>query len=494
MSTATGSAFDPQQALSQHVLKNFYIGGEWVKPQSDQKLELISPVTEECFLSVPEASTADIDRAVKAARQAFDHGPWPRMTPQERSKFVLTIGEEMKKRAPLLTDVWTAQVGAPKSFAGYIINFAPQLFEFYGKLGASADFAETRDMMNGGKALVIREPVGVVAIITPWNAPMVLTSYGVAAALTAGCTIVAKAAPETPIEGQLLAECAEAVGLPPGVLNIVPAGREVGDYLINRPEIDKVSFTGSVAGGKRIAEVCAKRLARYTLELGGKSPALIMDDADLANAIGTIVPFAMPMTGQICFSLTRVLVSKKRHDEVVDAYSQAVKKIAVGDPWKADTQMGPLSMKRQLDRVMGYIEKGRKEGATLVTGGGRPKDMNHGYYVEPTIFSNVDADMTIAREEIFGPVVSVMPYESEEDAIRIANSSSYGLSGAVFTNDPDKGVALARRIRTGNVSINGLKLDNAVPFGGYKESGVGRVGGPEGLEAYQEIKSVYLPG
>jgi aldehyde dehydrogenase (NAD+) len=494
MSTSTGSAFDPQQALSQHVLKNFYIGGDWVKPQSDQKLDLISPVTEECFLSLPEASTADVDRAVKAARQAFDHGPWPRMTPQERSKFVLAIGEEMKKRAPLLTDVWTAQVGAPTSFAGYIINFAPQLFEFYGKLGASADFAETRDMMNGGKALVIREPVGVVGIITPWNAPMVLMSYGVAAALTAGCTIVAKPAPETPIEGQLLAECAEAVGLPPGVLNVVPAGREVGDYLINRPEIDKVSFTGSVAGGKRIAEVCAKRLARYTLELGGKSPALIMDDADLANAIGTIVPFAMPMTGQICFSLTRVLVSKKRHDEVVDAYSQAVKKIAVGDPWKADTQMGPLSMKRQLDRVMGYIEKGRKEGAKLVTGGGRPKDMNHGYYVEPTIFSNVDTDMTIAKEEIFGPVVSVMPYDDEEDAIRIANSSTYGLSGAVFTNDAEKGVALARRIRTGNVSINGLKLDNAVPFGGYKESGVGRVGGPEGLEAYQEIKSVYLPG
>jgi acyl-CoA reductase-like NAD-dependent aldehyde dehydrogenase len=494
MSTSTGSAFDPQQALSQHALNNFYIGGDWVKPQSDRKLDLISPVTEECFLSVPEASEKDVNRAVGAAREAFDHGPWPRMTAQERSKFVLAIGEEMKKRAPLLTDVWTAQVGAPKSFAGYIINFAPQLFEFYGQLGARSEFAETRDMMNGGKALVIREPVGVVAIITPWNAPMVLMSYGVAAALTAGCTIVAKPAPETPIEGQLLAECAEAIGLPPGVLNIVPAGREVGDYLINRPEIDKVSFTGSVAGGKRIAEVCAKRLARYTLELGGKSPAVIMDDADLSNAIGTIVPFAMPMTGQICFSLTRVLVSKKRHDEVVDAYSQAVKKIVVGDPWKADTQMGPLSMKRQLDRVMGYIEKGRKEGAKIVTGGGRPKEMNRGYFVEPTIFSNVDSDMTIAKEEIFGPVVSVMPYENEEDAIRIANSSSYGLSGAVFTNDPDKGLALARRIRTGNVTINGLKLDNAVPFGGYKESGVGRVGGPEGLEAYQEIKSVYLPG
>jgi aldehyde dehydrogenase (NAD+) len=277
------------------------------------------------------------------------------------------------------------------------------------------------------------------------------------------------------------------------VLNVVPAGREVGDYLINRPEIDKVSFTGSVAGGKRIAEVCAKRLARYTLELGGKSPAVIMDDADLSAALGAIVPFSMPMTGQICFSLTRVLVSKKRHDEVVDAYKQAVNGVVVGDPWNAETQMGPLSMKRQLDRVMGYLDKGRQEGAQLVTGGGRPKDLNRGYFVEPTIFSNVTPDMTIAKEEIFGPVVSVMPYENEEDAIRIANDSSYGLSGAVFTKDAERGLALAKRIRTGNVTVNGLNLQINAPFGGYKESGIGRVGGPEGLEGYQEIKTVYLP-
>ena len=494
MSTGTaGSSFDPQQALSQHVLKNFYIGGEWTKPQSDRQLELISPVTEECFLRVPEASEADVDRAVKAARQAFDRGPWPRMATAERAKFVAAIGEEMKKRLPLFIDVWTAQVGAPQGFAGFVIQYGPQLFEFYGKLGATADFTETRDVI-GGKAQIIREPVGVVAIITPWNAPVPLISYGVAAALLAGCTIVAKPAPETPLEAQLIAECAEAVGLPPGVFNVVPAGREVGDYLINRPEIDKVSFTGSVAGGKRIAEVCAKRLARYTLELGGKSPAVIMDDADLSAALGAIVPFSMPMTGQICFSPTRVLVSKKRHDEVVDAYKQAVNSIVVGDPWKAETQMGPLSMKRQLDRVMGYLEKGRNEGATLVTGGGRPKDMNRGYYVEPTIFSNVSSDMTIAKEEIFGPVVSVMPYENEEDAIRIANNSTYGLSGAVFTKDPEKGLALAKRIRTGNVTVNGLNLQINAPFGGYKESGIGRVGGPEGLEGYQEIKSIYMPG
>ena len=494
MSTgSTGSTFDPQQALSQNVLTKFYIGGEWVAPLSDRKLELISPVTEECFLTVPEASTADIDRAVGAARQAFDHGPWPRLSPQERAKFVTAIGEELKKRLPALTDVWTAQVGTPKGFASYVVTHGPQIFEYYGQLGAKANFTETRDVI-GGRAAVIREPVGVAAIITPWNAPLPLISYGIAAALVAGCTIVAKPAPETPLDAQILAECAQAVGLPPGVLNVVPAGREVGDYLINKPEVDKVSFTGSVAAGRHIAEVCAKRLARCTLELGGKSPAVIMDDADLAAALGAIVPFSMPMTGQICFSLTRVLVSKKRHDEVVDAYAQAVKSIVVGDPWQAETQMGPLSIKRQLDRVMGYIEKGRDEGATLVTGGGRPKNMNRGYYVEPTIFTNVDSNMTIAKEEIFGPVVSVMPYDDEADAIRIANESTYGLSGAVFTKDAEKGLALARQIRTGNVTVNGLNLQVSVPFGGYKQSGIGRAGGPEGLEAYQEIKTVYLPG
>jgi aldehyde dehydrogenase (NAD+) len=489
---STGSNFDPQQALSQHVLKNFYIGGEWVTPASDRTLDLISPMTEECFLKIPEASEKDVDRAVSAARRAFDEGPWPRMTPQERSKYVLAMGKELEKRLPLLVNVWTSQVGAPKGFASYVVTHGPQIFEFYGTLGAKANFTETRDCV-GGKAAIIREPVGVVALITPWNAPVPLMSYGVAAGLIAGCTIVAKPAPETPLDGQILAECAEAAGLPPGVFNVVPAGREVGDYLINKPEVDKVSFTGSVAGGKRIAEVCAKRLARFTLELGGKSPAVIMDDADLPSALGAIVPFSMPFTGQICFSLTRVLVSKKRHDEVVDAYSQAVKSIVVGDPWQAETQMGPLSMKRQLDRVVGYIEKGRQEGATLVTGGGRPKDMNRGYYVEPTIFTNVESDMTIAKEEIFGPVVSIMPYDDEEDAIRIANDSTYGLSGAVFTKDAEKGLALARRIRTGNLTVNGLNLQVSVPFGGYKQSGIGRVGGPEGLEGYQEIKSVYLP-
>jgi acyl-CoA reductase-like NAD-dependent aldehyde dehydrogenase len=489
---STGSVFDPHQALPPHILQRFFIGGDWILPHSTNTFDLVSPVTEECFARLPEAATEDMDRAVRAARDAFDHGPWPRLPVRERARLLAALAEALRQRLPLLTDLWTAQVGAPTSFAAAVITYAPQLFDFYAQLGDTTDFDETRDVI-GGKAMIIHEPVGVVAIVTPWNAPLPLLSYGVAAGLLAGCTIVAKPAPETPLEALVLAECAQQVGLPPGVLNIVPAGREAGDHLVRHPGIDKVSFTGSVAAGKHIAQVCAARLARCTLELGGKSPAVIMDDADLGNALGAIVPFAMPMSGQICFSLTRVLVSRKRHDEVVDAYSQAVRTIVVGDPWQAETQMGPLAMQRQLDRVLGYLDKGRSDGATLVTGGGRPKDLNRGYYVEPTIFTNVTPDMTIAREEIFGPVVSVMPYEDEDDAIRIANATSYGLSGAVFTRDPEKGLALARRIRSGNITVNGLNLQVAVPFGGYKESGIGRVGGEEGLRAYQEVKSVYLP-
>jgi len=488
---ATGSAFDPQQVLSENLLKRFYIDGKWIVPNSDKTLDLVSPVTEECFVRIPEASKSDVDRAVTAARQASDHGPWPRMSPKERSKYILAMGQQLKKRLPQLADLWVTQIGAPKSFAQYNVHFAPQLFEFYGELAAKHDdFSELREF-PGGRANVIREPVGVAAIITPWNAPLPLLSYGVAPALAAGCTIVVKPAPETPLDAQVLAECAQLADLPPGVLNVLPAGREVGDYLIRKPEIDKVSFTGSVAAGKHIAEVCASRLARCTLELGGKSPAVILDDADLPTAIGAITPFGMPITGQVCFALTRVLVSKKRHDEVVEAYSKAVKSIVVGDPWLPDTQMGPLAMKRQLNKVLDYIEQGKRAGADLVTGGGQPMDINRGYYVEPTVFANVTTDMTIAKEEIFGPVVSVMPYEDEADAVRIANDTCYGLSGAVFTTSTEKGLAFAKKIRTGNVTLNGLNLQVSIPFGGYKQSGIGRVGGLEGLEAYQELKSIY---
>jgi aldehyde dehydrogenase (NAD+) len=339
---------------------------------------------------------------------------------------------------------------------------------------------------------VVKEPVGVVAAITPWNAPLVLLCYKVAAALAAGCTVVSKPSPETPADAYILAECIEAAGLPPGVFNVIPAGREVGDYLVRHRDVDKISFTGSSAAGSKIAAAVADRLARTSFELGGKSAALVLDDADLGEVMKSLVPFSMPITGQVCFSLTRVLVPEKRKQEVLDAYVAGVRKVKVGDPFQEDTQMGPLTMDRQLKRVQGYIEKGKQEGAKLVTGGGRPEHLKRGYFIEPTVFSDVNTKMTIAQEEIFGPVVSFISYNGIDDAVQKANDTIYGLHGAVYSKDPEYGYQVARRFRSGSVTVNGMIVDPKFPFGGFKQSGLGREGGPEGLEPYFELKTIYF--
>jgi acyl-CoA reductase-like NAD-dependent aldehyde dehydrogenase len=332
----------------------------------------------------------------------------------------------------------------------------------------------------------------VCAAITPWNAPLVLLCYKVAAGLAAGCTIVAKPAPETPADAYILAECIEAAGLPPGVFNVIPAGRETGDYLIRHPGIDKISFTGSTAAGKHIAAVAAERLTRTSFELGGKSAALILEDAEVAKVLPSLVPFSMPITGQVCFSLTRVLVPEARKQEFTDAYVAAISSVKVGDPMDPSTQMGPLTMQRQLTRVQGYIAKGKEEGAKLALGGGRPKGLERGWFVEPTVFTNVEPSMTIAREEIFGPVVSFITYKDVDDAVHKANSTVYGLHGAVYTQDPERGYEIARRVRSGSVTVNGLIVDPTMPFGGFKQSGTGREGGVEGLDPYFELKTIYF--
>jgi acyl-CoA reductase-like NAD-dependent aldehyde dehydrogenase len=486
-----GPDFDVLEALPESLRENFFINGAWRKPLSRQRAELISPVTEECFLRTWAGSSADVDAAVRAARGAFDRGPWPRMLPRERAKYLRTIGSALRRRKDLLNALWTAQVGAPVGFTELLCEFAPALYEYYAQLAEADEFSETVSL-PGGRALIVREPVGVTAIISPWNAPLILLSYGVAAALCAGCTVVAKPSPETPLEAQILAQCAEEAGLPAGVLNIVPGAAETGAYLVERKDVDKVAFTGSLNAGKQVAIACAQRLARVSLELGGKSPAIIAEDADLPSALQSIVPFSMPFTGQICFSLSRVLVPKSRSQEVADAYVGAVRQIKVGDPWQRSTQMGPLSMRRQYERTLAYIEKGIREGARLATGGARVQGLERGYYIEPTVFADVDNEMTIAREEIFGPVVSLITYDGDEDAVRIANQTDYGLSGAIFTADPQRGLAMARRLRSGNVTVNGMRVEPSVPFGGFKQSGIGRAGGAEGLRAYQEVKAVYL--
>jgi aldehyde dehydrogenase (NAD+) len=469
-----------------------FVNGTWVQPSGNRVLEVVSPVTEETIMTFPEGTPADMDRAVASARAAFDTGPWPRLSPQERGGALMKVADVLRRRLPELVAAWTTQVGAPISLTRYASTQAPGLFEFYGKMIQTYPLIDERRRDDGRIARVVCEPAGVVAAITPWNAPMVLLCYKVAPALAAGCTIVSKPAPETPMDAYLLAECIEEAGLPPGVFNVVPAGRETGDYLVRHPQVDKVSFTGSTAAGRQIMKACADRMARCSLELGGKSAAIVMEDADIDQALQSLAPFSMPITGQVCFSLTRVLVPRSRATEIRDAYVSAVSKVKVGDPFDDNTHMGPLTMKRQLVRVQGYIEKGRAEGARVVLGGGRPSHLTKGYFIEPTVFADVDPHMTIAQEEIFGPVVSFITYEDVDDAVAKANDTIYGLHGAIYTADAERGYQVARRIRSGSVTVNGMIVDYKMPFGGFKQSGIGREGGIEGLQHYFETKTIYM--
>jgi benzoylformate decarboxylase len=473
--------------------EKFFIGGQWVTPLSSRMLDVISPVTEEVVMRYPEAGPDDMDRAVAAARAAFDDGPWPRMAPSERAAYLRRVGDLLKERLEDIATAWTLQVGAPISLTRKLVGQNPTLFHYYADLIETYPFVDHRRRDDGGEVRVVREPVGVCAAVTPWNAPLVLLSYKVAAGLAAGCTIVSKPSPETPLEAYILAECIEAAGLPPGVFNLVPAGRESGDHLIRHPGVDKVAFTGSTAAGKHIAQVCAQRLARVSLELGGKSAAVLLPDADFAAALPSIMVYSMPITGQVCFSLTRILVPEARKQEFLDLFLPAVRSIKVGDPFDPATQMGPLTKAPQLDRVTGYIAAGRAGGATLACGGGRPQNVGQtGYFVEPTVFVDVTPDMQIAQEEIFGPVVSILTYTDEDDAAAKANDSVYGLNGAVYSRDPERGYAFARRMRTGGVTVNGLIVDPKHPFGGFKQSGMGREGGPEGLDNYLEVKTIHM--
>lgn len=340
----------------------------------------------------------------------------------------------------------------------------------------------------------MREPVGVVGAIIPWNAPLMLTAYKVAPALLAGCTVILKASPEAPGEAYVLAEVAESVGLPAGVLNVVTADREVSELLVRDPRVDKITFTGSTAAGRKIASICGERIARVTLELGGKSAAVILDDMDLGVAASTLAGAECFLSGQVCSSLTRIVVSRSRHDEFVDALASAFSQIRVGDPFDAETQMGPLAMSRQRDRVESYIAKGVADGATLATGGGRPEHLDRGWFIEPTVFGNVDNSSPIAQDEIFGPVLSVIPADDERDAVKIANDTIYGLNASVFTTDVDRAREVAGQLRSGTVGHNNFRTDFGVAFGGFKQSGIGREGGTEGLLPFLETKTVILEG
>ena len=470
-----------------------YIGGKWVAPATDQVLEVFSPATEERVGSCPVASPADIDDAVAVARRAFDEGPWPQTTPAERGEILAKAAKLIEERGETLNALISSEMGQPPAMVG-MMQQTPSLatLNFYAGLANEFEWEQTRTGVFG-QTKVLREPVGVVAAVLAWNVPLFLAVNKLSPALLAGCTVLLKPAPESPLSTHLLAEIFAEAGVPEGVISVLPGGAETGEYLVSHPGIDKITFTGSSPVGRKIGAIAAQNLKRCSLELGGKSAAIILEDADLASTMPMLVMSGLMNTGQACVAQTRILAPRSRYDEVLDALVAGAGFMTVGDPSDPAAQLGPLISEKQRDRVEGYIAKGKEEGARLVLGGGRPAGLDKGWYVEPTIFADVDNSMTIAREEIFGPVLSVIPYDSEDEAIKIANDSDYGLAGSVYTTDIDHGLAVAKQIRTGTYAINWYAFDPGSPFGGYKASGIGRENGPEGLEAFCETKSVLMP-
>lgn len=473
--------------------ERLFVDGDWVTPSSGALLDVIDPGSEKLYFSVAEAKTADIDRAVTSARRAFDLGPWPRLTHAERAGFLRAIADGVRDRIDELATVWARQSGMLHAHAVPSVQSVPSIFDDYADMASTYPFDDRVSPTMGGEfGLISHEPVGVVGAIVPWNAPLPLLAYKVAPALLAGCTVIVKASPEAPGEAYLFAEIAEAAGLPAGVINVVAADREVSEGLVLDPRVDKISFTGSTVAGRRIASLLGNRIGRYTLELGGKSAAVVLDDIDLGEVAATLAGGACFMSGQVCSSLTRIIVSRARHDELVDALAGLLADVRVGDAFDPDSQMGPLAMRRQRDRVETLIATGVDEGARLATGGGRPKGLDRGFYVEPTLFADVDNSSTLARNEIFGPVLSVIASTDEQDSVTIANDSIYGLNASVFTDDADRALQVARQIRSGTVGHNAWRSDFGMGCGGFKQSGIGREGGVEGLLPYLETKSIIL--
>jgi acyl-CoA reductase-like NAD-dependent aldehyde dehydrogenase len=469
-----------------------FIGGHWVEPSSEARIEVVSPITGDVIATVPDAQKADMDAAVAAARKAFDEGPWPRMSPAERAEILARVGVEVKKRVEAMSDAFTAEIGAPAASSEAFHGNAVKVWDDVVSLHERFQFEEDRSW-DGGSGKIVREPVGVVATILPWNGPVATASLKFGPALAAGCTVVVKPAPEGPVSMMMLADAIEAAGLPEGVVSLLPAGREVGEHLVRHRDVDMITFTGSTAAGRKIMGIAAERIARVTLELGGKSAAILTDDVDLDTVFPELVFYGIGHSGQVCAALTRVLVPRKRQDEVVERIKAVMENIKIGDPREADTLLGPLAAERQRERVEDYIEIGKNEGARLVTGGGRPAGLDAGWYVEPTLFADVTPDMRIAQEEIFGPVLTVIPYDSLDEAVEIANGTEYGLSGAVFAKDDKTAEQIARRVKTGQIGINSWTMNVIQPFGGYKQSGLGREGGIEGMEEFLETKLLMNP-
>ncbi len=470
------------------VRDKLYIGGEWVDPAGEGSIDVVNPATEEVIGRVPEGTADDADRAVRAARAAFDS--WSRVSPHERAALCGAIGAKLAERGDELAVLISSELGMPLTLSRMIQAGLPSV-TFASQSELAEEIAWEEEV---GNSLIVREPAGVVAAITPWNYPLHQIANKVAPALTAGCTVVLKPSEVVPLNAFVLAEICAEVGLPAGVFNLVTGtGPVVGEALVSHPETDMVSFTGSTRAGRRVSELAARDVKPVSLELGGKSPNVILDDADLEQAVTDGVAKCFLNSGQTCSALTRMLVPRDRLEAVESIAAVVAESFSPGDPFTEGTMLGPLVSETQRERVRGYIERGEAEGARLVTGGVEaPEGLERGYFVRPTVFSDVTSEMTIAREEIFGPVLAIMPYEDEEDAIRIANDSDYGLAGGVWSADEEHAKAVARHIRTGQVEINGGAFNPLAPFGGFKRSGHGRELGRFGLEEFLVAKSLQL--
>ncbi len=471
-----------------HVRDRIYLAGQWTASSGTGVLEVINSSTEEVMGSIPDGTAEDVDRAVSAAREAFES--WSQTPVSERADWIAAIAAAIGERSEEIAVLIAQEVGMPVKLAGMIQAGLPTM-DFGSMPALMADMEWEQEI---GNSLIIREPVGVVGAITPWNYPLHQVAAKVSAALAAGCTIIVKPSEVAPLSAFVLADIIDAIGLPAGVFNLVTGvGGVVGEAMSSHPGIDMISFTGSTAAGKRVSAAAAGTVKRVALELGGKSANVILDDADLQAAVTDGVAKCFLNSGQTCSALTRMLVPRERLAEAEQIAAVVASHFTTGDPFDDETKLGPLVSETQRARVRGYIEKGVQEGARLVAGGAEPPEgLERGYFVQPTVFSDVSTDMTIAQEEIFGPVLSIMPYDDEEDAVRIANDSLYGLAGGVWSGDEERAKALARRIRTGQIEINGGAFNPLAPFGGYKQSGNGRELGPFGIEEFLQVKSLQL--
>jgi acyl-CoA reductase-like NAD-dependent aldehyde dehydrogenase len=473
--------------------ERIFVGGRWQAGTGGKRIEVVSPHTEDVIAHAAAATAQDVDAAVRAARVAFDEGLWPRLSHIERIAAVEKLAAVYATHIDEMADLITAEMGSPTSFSrlGQAAG-AASMMHLAVQTARTFPWAQRRTGVLG-EVHLRRQPVGVVGIIIPWNVPQNLLMPKLIPALIAGCTVVVKPAPETPLDSLWVAEMIEQIGLPEGVVSVLPGGREVGEELVRHRGVDKIAFTGNTATGKRIASLCGEQLKRYSLELGGKSAAIVLDDARIDKTVAGLKMAGLMNNGQACVAQTRILVSERRHDEFVEALAEMMSGLVVGDPTDPATDIGPLVSQRQQRRVQEYIHSGVAEGAKLVLGGD-DSPVARGWYVRPTLFTGASNDMTIAREEIFGPVLTVITYTDEREAIRIANDSDYGLAGSVWTKDVAHGLEISGQIRTGTYGINMYMLDISSPFGGFKQSGIGREFAEEGLAEYTELQSVVSAG